>query len=355
MAAQLLRNLLSAVAYMHANRVVHCDIKPENILLAHALPQSRPDIKNNPRLMTAIKVADFGFARVVGDRDSLTRCCGTPYYVAPEVLRCGYYRDGPAYGKGCDVWSVGVLGFVILTGVPPFQAQKQKDLFASIVKGKWSFPKSCALSDQGRDFFRRLLVPDPRARVTAAEALQHPWIHDKCASNTTHLPAVQAAVASFRQSLEITSRHSKHNASWVYKDCAAANRGQQRAPAAPKPPLATELMGGKRRERKLVVQRKDLRADVRSVLGILQSHPSVTQLDLSQDSWCPETAKKILQVLDGTPSIRAVEVAHGTLVQPSQLKSIESIVAVNRSATDPSHEAASGILPPLPAPLRCAS
>ena len=93
-ASRMLHNLMSAVAYMHENRVAHCDLKPENILLENVVPRSRTEIKRNPHVLTQIKVADFGFARVVGERDDLTRWpCFLPTSKtflhkrqAPEVL-----------------------------------------------------------------------------------------------------------------------------------------------------------------------------------------------------------------------------------------------------------------------------
>jgi serine/threonine protein kinase len=319
-ASQLMQKLLSVVAYLHENHVVHRDLKPENILLEHALPQSLADLKSSPHLMTAIKVADFGFARIIGPEDSLTQCCGTPYYIAPEVLRCGYYEDGPAYGKACDLWSVGVLGYVMLTGGPPFVAPKHKELFATIVKGAWGFPKDCALSEAGRHFLRQLLVSDPRARLTAAQALRHPWVHDPSRNSARQLPSVQATAAKFRQSITVGGKHSHLSRSWEHNtSTVAADKLVQ-----------IQALSPKARDRKLVIRHQDLAVDLGLVLALLSKHPSVIALDLSQEVWDLTAAEKILQLVQRAPGIQLVMFANGVNVQPSQLQTTEMVVTLSQ-------------------------
>eukprot|EP00667_Euglena_gracilis_P017042 EG_transcript_17891 len=189
LAAELLANVLEALAYLHHNGVVHCDVKPENLLMKYPLPTNRDQLQRSSHLLTAVKLADFGLAAIVGETDTLQRCCGTPYYIAPEVLRCGYYRTGPPYGRACDVWSLGVTGYVMLTGCPPFQAHKQAALFSAIVKGDWAFPPAAQLSEAARDFLRHLLVPCD-LRPTASQALRHPWLAQHRAARPPALPDV---------------------------------------------------------------------------------------------------------------------------------------------------------------------
>ena len=315
--AQLLHNVLSAVAYMHEHRVVHRDIKPSNVLVERALPTSLIVLRKSLDLLTGIKVADFGFARVVDPRDSLTGCCGTPYYIAPEILRCGYYQDGPAYGLGCDLWSLGVLGYVLLTGAPPFQARARRDLIAAIVEGHWAFPVACAVSEPCRDFFGRLLVPDPAARLTAAAALQHPWIQDRSHNADLHLPAVQAAVCRFGRSVG-----SQNSSSWVH------------AAALPLAPLPARP--------RLKKPRVDLCTGGDCALDALHCRPSAAQLDVRRDRWRPTVAKKALQVLQETLSIRTVQGAGGTTVPAARLRTIEEVVPLNASVAGASRKEASG-------------
>jgi serine/threonine protein kinase len=196
LAAELLFNAFSAVDYLHRHGIAHCDIKPENLLLKHPLPNDSIQLTRWTHLLTAVKLADFGFARHVGEEDALTDCCGTPYYIAPEVLEAGYYKTGRPYGRSCDVWSLAVTGFVAITGTQPFHGHRKGALFAAIVKGDWAFPGSCTLSEVARDFFRSLITRRSK-RLTASEALEHPWIVNRSsqppspASNSPGLLMVQ--------------------------------------------------------------------------------------------------------------------------------------------------------------------
>jgi serine/threonine protein kinase len=159
-AARLIYQLLDAVAYMHSQNIVHRDLKPENILL------QTTDVDS------PIKIIDFGMAREHNmDDPPMTRCLGTPYYIAPEVLRKNYDRS-------CDLWSVGIITYILLCGYPPFNGDDNKTIHAAILKEKYRFPvrEWKGTSKEARDFIRRLLQVDTRKRMTAEEALCHPWI-----------------------------------------------------------------------------------------------------------------------------------------------------------------------------------
>ena len=159
-AARLIYQLLDAVAYLHSHNIVHRDLKPENILL------QTTDVDS------PIKIIDFGMAREHNvDESPMTRCLGTPYYIAPEVLRKNYDRM-------CDLWSVGIITYILLCGYPPFNGDDNKTIHAAILKGKYRFPvrEWKGTSKEAREFIRRLLQVDTRKRMTAEEALRHPWI-----------------------------------------------------------------------------------------------------------------------------------------------------------------------------------
>lgn len=148
-AARILRQLLLAVSHMHERGVVHRDIKPENIVFEAAS-------SNSP-----IKIIDFGLARTHRRGDPpMTSIVGTPYYIAPEVLR-------RRYDKSCDLWSVGLVAYTMLCGCS-----------ASVESGQLCFPHRewSGVSAQAVDFVHWLLKVDPRERMTAHEALNHPWI-----------------------------------------------------------------------------------------------------------------------------------------------------------------------------------
>ncbi|KAF1317761.1 Camk/camk1 protein kinase, partial [Globisporangium splendens] len=163
-ARDLVKILLSAIKYCHDKDVVHRDLKPENLLLMSADDDA------------SIKLADFGFAKTVTkDDEGLVTTCGTPGYVAPEIL------EGTAYGKPVDIWSIGVITYILLAGYPPFHDDSQPVLFRKIRKGKYQYdsPYWDNVSDDAKDFISRMLVVDPKNRATAQDLLEHRWIVDK--------------------------------------------------------------------------------------------------------------------------------------------------------------------------------
>ena len=160
-AANTLMTLCDALEHLHAKGVVHRDLKPENILLA-----SKGD--NAP-----IKVADFGLARVMKKGDVMKTACGTPGYVAPEVLQNKGYDSGAV-----DMWSTGVILYILLCGFPPFYEEELPALFDQILKGRYDFPSPWwdKISPEAKALVRRLLTVDPKKRITASQTKQDPWM-----------------------------------------------------------------------------------------------------------------------------------------------------------------------------------
>jgi calcium/calmodulin-dependent protein kinase I len=160
------KSVLEAVGYMHQNFVAHRDLKPENLLLLSKEDDS------------AVKIADFGFAKKVREECSLTTQCGTPGYVAPEIL------DGTPYDQRADMWSVGVILYILLGGYPPFIESTQRDLFRKIRKGEYEFHEEYwgTVSSEARDLISSLLTVDPKKRLSADNALENPWIKGDGAS-----------------------------------------------------------------------------------------------------------------------------------------------------------------------------
>ena len=160
-AARIIHQILDAVAYMHDRNIVHRDIKPENILF-----ESSDD--DSP-----VKIIDFGLSRKHFDsfEPPMTSVVGTSYYIAPEVL-C------KKYDKACDLWSIGVITYILICGYPPFNGSSDRHLHAAILRGRYRFHAedwSC-ISSEAMDFIQRLLQKDLRLRLTAQQALCHPWI-----------------------------------------------------------------------------------------------------------------------------------------------------------------------------------
>lgn len=152
--------LFESIGHCHSQNIAHRDLKPENLLLA--------DEENDSN----IKIADFGFAKKVYTPNSLTTQCGTPGYVAPEIL------EGVAYDTKSDMWSLGVIVYILLGGYPPFIEQNQRELFRKIRKGQYEFHDEywSAVSPDAKDLISSLLAVDPAKRLSAEEAKSHKWM-----------------------------------------------------------------------------------------------------------------------------------------------------------------------------------
>lgn len=160
-ARHYVQSLLRAVKDCHDIRLVHRDLKPENLLVKH-------DAKDMP----GVKLADLGFATIAENDNSLTAGCGTMHYVAPEILR------NKPYGRPVDLWSCGVIAYIMLGGYPPFYAENKKALVEKIKLGAFKFHDKTwgNVSPLAKDLIRRLLVVKPENRLTADEALRHEWM-----------------------------------------------------------------------------------------------------------------------------------------------------------------------------------
>ncbi|KAM9846198.1 calcium/calmodulin-dependent protein kinase type 1D [Aulostomus maculatus] len=159
-ASTLIRQVLDAVNYLHKMGIVHRDLKPENLLYF------------NPQDGSKIMISDFGLSKMEGSGDVMSTACGTPGYVAPEVL-----AQKP-YSKAVDCWSIGVIAYILLCGYPPFYDENDSKLFEQILKADYEFdaPYWDDISDSAKDFISSLMEKDPTKRFTCEQALRHPWI-----------------------------------------------------------------------------------------------------------------------------------------------------------------------------------
>ncbi|KAJ1021833.1 hypothetical protein NDA13_005445 [Ustilago tritici] len=160
-ARHIVKQILQGVAYLHEHDIIHRDLKPENILL-----RDKSDPSN-------VVISDFGLSRFIPDEGLLMTACGSPQYVAPEVLL------GKGYNAAVDIWSCGVIAYVLLGGYTPFYGQDQPSLFQQILKMEVQFEPEywSEVSDTAKDFILRCLCPADK-RMTAREALAHPWLAD---------------------------------------------------------------------------------------------------------------------------------------------------------------------------------
>ncbi|XP_059690168.1 calcium/calmodulin-dependent protein kinase type IV [Gavia stellata] len=237
-AADAVKQILEAVAYLHANGIVHRDLKPENLLYATPAPDA------------PLKIADFGLSKIVEDQVTMKTVCGTPGYCAPEILR------GCAYGPEVDMWSLGIITYILLCGFEPFYDERgDQYMFKRILNCEYDFvsPWWDDVSLNAKDLVKKLIVLDPKKRLSTLQALQHPWVTGK-AANFAHMDnaqkklqefnarrklkaAVKAVVASTR--LGSASGHSAHDSNKPSRNPSPVHDGKpeekptQEAEAAP--------------------------------------------------------------------------------------------------------------------------
>uniref|UniRef100_A0A8C7ZV77 calcium/calmodulin-dependent protein kinase n=1 Tax=Oryzias sinensis TaxID=183150 RepID=A0A8C7ZV77_9TELE len=160
-ASHCIHQILDSVSYTHQHQIVHRDLKPENLLLASKCKNA------------AVKLADFGLAiEVQGDQQAWFGFAGTPGYLSPEVLR------KEAYGKPVDIWACGVILYILLVGYPPFWDEDQHKLYQQIKAGAYDFPSPewDTVTPEAKNLINQMLTINPTKRITAQEALKHPWV-----------------------------------------------------------------------------------------------------------------------------------------------------------------------------------
>eukprot|EP00742_Colponemidia_sp_Colp-10_P019058 GILJ01022079.1.p1 GENE.GILJ01022079.1~~GILJ01022079.1.p1 ORF type:complete len:457 (-),score=66.13 GILJ01022079.1:268-1608(-) len=155
---------------MHGKGYMHCDLKPENLLLVRA-----PLIDEE---VTSIKLADFGLAQALQKESMPTKCCGSPLYMAPEILQVGFQKTRPSYDEKADMWSAGVVVYLLLSGLIPFFGRTPNEIFKTVLTTQHNFTNAVweSVSDEAKDFINRLFEKDPANRLSADEALAHPWM-----------------------------------------------------------------------------------------------------------------------------------------------------------------------------------
>mmetsp|Transcript_16402 Transcript_16402/g.39361 ORF Transcript_16402/g.39361 Transcript_16402/m.39361 type:complete len:513 (+) Transcript_16402:223-1761(+) len=166
-AAQLMKQMFSAIHYCHSNCIMHRDLKPENFLFLSKDHHS------------PLKIIDFGLSCRFKTNETKSTKAGTPYYVAPQVL-------AGKYDETCDLWSCGVIMYILLCGYPPFYGDTDADVLAKVRLGNYSFnaPDWKNISEDAKDLIRKLLKMHPKERFTAKQALSHPWIQELAANST---------------------------------------------------------------------------------------------------------------------------------------------------------------------------
>ncbi|XP_055040738.2 calcium/calmodulin-dependent protein kinase type IV isoform X1 [Misgurnus anguillicaudatus] len=180
-AAHVIKQILEAVAYLHENGVVHRDLKPENLLYA--------DLS----IDAPLKIADFGLSKIIDEQVTMKTVCGTPGYCAPEILR------GNPYGPEVDMWSVGVILYILLCGFEPFfDPRGDQYMYSRILNCDYEFvsPWWDEVSLNAKDLVSKLIVLDPHKRLSVKQALEHPWVLGK-AARFSHMDTTQRKLQEF--------------------------------------------------------------------------------------------------------------------------------------------------------------
>lgn len=179
-AADTIRPIVDAIRYCHENGIIHRDLKPENLLY---------ETKDESSI---IKISDFGLARFLPTESFATTACGTPGYVAPEILK------GKGYGASVDVWSIGITLYILLCGFPPFYNEDNAALFEEIKNGEFEYPSPYwdDISDMAKDLISQILTVDTSKRITIDGILEHPWMTGEDTPRT-ELTEVQAKIKKY--------------------------------------------------------------------------------------------------------------------------------------------------------------
>ena len=162
--AFIMKQIFSAVDFCHQKGITHRDLKPENILI-----ESKEEA--NKEFFT-IKIIDFGTSGQIKKGELLNEYVGTPLYIAPEII------NNKKYNEKCDLWSCGVIMYIMLSGQPPFKGENEEEIYQAIKNGKFNFDdeKWDEISNEAKDLIKNLLMKDINKRYSAKEALNHPWI-----------------------------------------------------------------------------------------------------------------------------------------------------------------------------------
>ncbi|ESO11375.1 hypothetical protein HELRODRAFT_194833 [Helobdella robusta] len=181
-AIKCVSQMLEAVQYLHNNDIIHRDLKPENLLYEDESDDAK------------LKIADFGLSKITEHNIQMQTICGTPGYCAPEVLK------GHRYDSSVDLWSIGVITYILLCGYEPFYGNTENETFKKILLCQYVFdsPWWDDVTDVAKDFVSRLLLANPSERMTTSQALQHPWLTGKDkVTFKEHLPNVKDKLKDF--------------------------------------------------------------------------------------------------------------------------------------------------------------
>ena len=196
LAAKYIHQIASSICYLHSNRIVHSDIKPENLLFESEDPESK------------LKLIDFGTCKHIKKDDRLVDRIGSAYYVAPEVVTGNY-------DEKCDVWSMGVILFMMLSGIPPFGGSNNGEIISSIIMNEPNYdPKKWKNVSEGAvQLVKSMITKSISQRITAQDVVNHPWVQRFISSDQ---PNKKLASRSFKNLAKFTTSSKLHRATLSY-------------------------------------------------------------------------------------------------------------------------------------------
>eukprot|EP01065_Artemidia_motanka_P002421 TRINITY_DN11158_c0_g1_i1.p2 TRINITY_DN11158_c0_g1~~TRINITY_DN11158_c0_g1_i1.p2 ORF type:complete len:466 (+),score=179.51 TRINITY_DN11158_c0_g1_i1:58-1455(+) len=335
---EIMHNLLSALDYIHQQGVVHRDLKPDNMLLI--------DDQVGTVETGSIKVADFGFATRFRGQD-LTQACGTPYYIAPELLNTAVFKSQTHYNApACDMWSAGVICYLLLCGYPPFRVNAsdgnaKAKLFKQIVRGRVVFDKGQAwdhISDEAKELVAGMLKIDPERRTTAKQALNHPWFQ-RHGVNDTHLESSLEELELFNAKQKVKGAFYGVEATFLllFKD--ACRKFGVRENSG----LIEQMVSAKEALKELDISNNYIGPKgLDALTSILDRHPTLRALRLRNTLLSTDQVVNLCKVLQRPASkskIRVLDLSENPLTHPagrallSMLQSRGMITEIDLSGT----------------------
>lgn len=209
-AAQIIRSVVEVVQHCHSMGVIHRDLKPENFLLSDGGASAD------------LKATDFGLSTFYKPGDTFDDIVGSAYYVAPEVLR-------RQYSAACDIWSCGVIAYILLCGMPPFYGDSEAAIFRAVARGKVDFESMPwpRISAEAKDVVRKMLERDVKKRATAHQILQHDWMKENgCASDVALENEIQSRMKKFNDMNKLKRAALRLIASYMAPDEVQGLRNQ---------------------------------------------------------------------------------------------------------------------------------
>ena len=182
-ASDVLKQMLISISYCHKKKIMHRDLKPENVLIDTLTPKK-----------LVVKIIDFGSAHHFFNRGEYQPTTGTPYYIAPEVLMNNY-------GESCDVWSCGVILYIMISGKPPFNGSTQEDIMRAVKKASLNFsgPEWKDISEDAKDLVKKMIKYPPSTRISVENAHVHAWMQKRGTCDSSSIAAIQNVILNLTQ------------------------------------------------------------------------------------------------------------------------------------------------------------